>query len=70
MTENKHKNYLGDGAFVEVGLSIDEICISTEDGMCTTNKVVLGRSELYVLLHWLKDNGFITSLEGIKSWVR
>lgn len=58
MTENAamtHKTYLGDGAFVELGSFRGEIILTTEDGIRTTNRVVLGPTETAALLLWLKE---------------
>ncbi len=46
------KTYLGDGAFVDVGNYASEVILTTEDGQSVQNRVVLGPTEVSVLLRW------------------
>ncbi len=48
----EHKSYLGDGAYVDMGSYESEVVLTTEDGLSVTNRVVLGPTEVAVLLRW------------------
>lgn len=53
-----HKDYLGDGAYVDVGCYEGEVVLTTENGISVQNRVVLGMDELRRLLEWLRAPRF------------
>jgi hypothetical protein len=46
------KQYLGDGAYVELGYG--EIILTTSNGLFETNRVVLGPYEVAGLIRWIE----------------
>ena len=53
--DRSYKTYLGDGAYVQQGSYIGEVILTTEDGISVQNRIVLGSTEIHVLLHWLEQ---------------
>jgi len=49
-----YKEYLGDGAYVDVGSFWGEVVLTTENGISVQNRVVLGPREIQKLREWLK----------------
>ncbi len=49
------KFYLGDGAYVQLGNYATEVVLTTEDGISVQNRVVMGPSEIKMLLLWLRE---------------
>jgi hypothetical protein len=49
----RHKQYLGDGAYVQEGSYVGEFILTTEDGVSVQNVVVLGPVEIENLLMYL-----------------
>lgn len=51
------KDYLGDGAYVQMGGYMTEVVLTTEDGVSVQNRIVLSNSEIANLLRWLIQSG-------------
>lgn len=50
-----NKTYLGDGAYAALN-AMGDIVLTTEDGISTTNTIVLGPTEFALLEHYAKRN--------------
>ena len=51
------KSYLGDGAYVQIG--IEEVVLTTENGVSVLNRIALGPTEIDALIRYLKENEII-----------
>jgi hypothetical protein len=51
-SEPTSKEYLGDGAYVEMGYG--DIVLTTSDGIRDTNRIVLGPYEVSNLIRWIE----------------
>ena len=51
-----NKQYLGDGAYIQLGSFTGEIVLTTENGISVQNRVVLGPVELVLLRQYLEEN--------------
>lgn len=59
------KIYLGDGAYAAA--TPHQITITTENGFETTNRIVLGPTELDAFICWLVRVGWLKEGEPLKS---
>ena len=59
-----NKIYLGDGAYAEIDHDAQEIVLTTENGIETTNRVVLGPRETVIFVEWLQDHGVRLQIKG------
>lgn len=57
-----HKDYLGDGAYIQQGDYLGEVVLTTEDGISVQNRVVLGPMEIAALKRWLQRINEINKL--------
>jgi hypothetical protein len=48
------KEYLGDGAYVEDGVYLGEVVLTTSNGITNTNTIVLGSDEIAMLFRFLE----------------
>lgn len=51
------KQYVGDSVYVDED-NFGSVILTTEDGVRTSNAIVLEPETLVNLIQWLKDNGY------------
>jgi hypothetical protein len=57
-----HKDYLGDGAYIQQGSYLGEVVLTTEDGIREQNRVVLGPMEIVAFRRWCERVNDINKL--------
>jgi hypothetical protein len=67
MSDIHCKTYLGDGAYVQLGSYASEVVLTTENGISVQNRVVLGATEIALLMHWLKQRGLFDMARSIPN---
>ena len=48
------KDYLGDGVYVDV--EFDQLILTTEDGECVLNEIIIEPEVWYALVRYVKNN--------------